>query len=121
MPITVKISDDILIAECRENIHLNMDIARQIVADRLKLQAGKSYPVVIHMNGLISDSKSVRMFMAAEGAEGISMGAFVVKKRYEEILVNLFLAIDAPKVPTSVFSNEQDAIAWIKEMQRLSQ
>lgn len=116
MSISVKISDGILIAECLRNTHLDLDKARKVVADRLKLQAGKSYPVIIHMHGLLSDSKSVRMFMATEGAEGISMGAFVVKKRYEEVLVNLFLAIDAPKVPTGIFNNEPDAIAWIKEM-----
>lgn len=121
MPITVKITDGILIAECRENIHLNMEMAKKIVADRLTLQAGKSYPVVIHMNGLISNSKSVRMFMAAKGSEGISMGAFIVKKRYEEVLVNLFLAIDSPKVPTGIFKNEPDAIAWIKRMKLMTQ
>lgn len=115
MSFNVKITDGILIAECLNNTLLDLDKAREIVANRLKLQAGKSYPVIIHMNGLFSDSKSVRMFMATEGAEGISMGAFVVKKRYEEVLVNLFLAIDAPKVPTGIFNNEPDAIAWIKE------
>lgn len=113
MPIDVKITDGIVIAACHKNVNLNLDLAKKIVAERIRLQDGKSYPVVIHMNGLLPNSKSVRAYMAKEGTEGISMGAFVVKKRYQEILINLFLTIDAPDVPTRIFHNEEDAIAWI--------
>lgn len=111
----IKLQDGIIVATYPKGMHLDMETAKRLLAVRLEMQAGKAYPLLIHINGLISNSKDVRMFMAEEGIEGVSIGAFVVKKKHEEILVNLFLTIDSPKVPTRVFSEEKDAVLWIKQ------
>ena len=108
-----RIENGIVIAGFPESTRLTLETAKKLLAQRLQLQNGKSYPVIIHLNGVISKSKTVRMFMAKEGIEGILMGAFVVKRKYEEILITMFLTIDTPKVLTRVFCNEEDAVTWI--------
>lgn len=115
MSVEARIEDGIFIASYPKGMNLDLDAAKRVVSERLVMQGGRSYPLVIHINGLIASSKEVRTFMADEGIRGVSLGAFVVEKKYEEMLVNLFLSIDVPKVPTRVFDNEKDAIAWINE------
>ena len=117
--INMRIEDGILITGFPDSTRLSLEIAKKLVAQRLSAKLDKPYPIVIHLNGVISESKVVRVFMAKEGIEGISLGAFVVKKKYEEILINMFLTIDAPKIPTRVFCNEADAITWINTLRAI--
>lgn len=112
--IDVRIEDGIMIAAFNHGIKIDITTAQQVVALRMKMQEGKKYPVVVHVNGVISDSKNVRTFLAGIGAEGISHGAFVVKNEYEKNLIHFFLKVDAPPVPTCICSDEKEAIAWIK-------
>jgi hypothetical protein len=112
--IKTRIENGILISEYENGMHLDLVEAKQLVADRLKLQAGKSYPVVIHLNNVKSNSKAVRTYMAKEGTEGISHGAFIVKNFYEKVFINFFLLVDAPKVPSRVFQTEEEAIKWLQ-------
>jgi hypothetical protein len=112
--IKTRIENGIFIGEYENGIQLDLEIAKKMVADRLKLQAGKSYPAVIHLNNVKSNSKAVRTYLATEGIEGISHGAFVVKNFYERVFINFFLLVDVPKVPSRVFQTEEEAIIWLQ-------
>lgn len=112
--IKTRIENGILIAEYAHGSKIDLESAKQMVNERLLLQDGKNYPVVVHLNGIISNSKAVRSYMAKEGIEGISYGAFVAKNLYEKVFINFFLLVDAPKVPTRVFQTEEEAIKWLQ-------
>lgn len=116
--IQIKIENDILFAYFTEGVHLNITNVKKIVTDRLKKQNGKTYPIIIHINGLTLDSKEIRTFMATAGIEGVSHGAFVVKNVYERNLVIFFLSIDNPPIPTAIFSEEESAIKWIEDLRK---
>lgn len=117
----VKISDGILYCRYKENLNMTLDMARQMLDDRLRFQAGKDYPVVIILNGLKAADKTTRQYAGAEGTKGISMGAFVVKNIIERVIFNFFFSLEKPKIPTKAFTTEEDAVKWINEIRTKTQ
>lgn len=113
--VSFEIKDNILFARNSDSIFLDIATAKSVVKQRLDLQAGKTYPYVMHLNNLKVESKEVRMYMATEGTKGLSCGAFVVKNNRERILLNFFLMVDKPALPSRFFTNEADAIEWAKK------
>ena len=111
------ISDGILIAVYKEKLVVTIEQAKEMVADRLAFQNGKEYPIVIHMNGIKASTKEARIFMGTDGIKGITIGAFVVRHVIEQVIFNFFFKIEKPNVSTKAFTNEEDAIAWIREVQ----
>lgn len=111
----VVLQEDVLIARFSQNMNLDLDAAKQLVAERLKMQNGKTYPMIVHLNGFMVFSKSVRSYMATVGIEGISRGAFIAVSLQERVFLNFFLLVDAPRIPTKVFTKEADAIKWIRQ------
>lgn len=110
-----RIHEGIVFGRYPKDLYINLDIAKQLVAERLILQNGKSYPAVIHLNGMRMASKEARAYMAKEGVTGITMGAFVVGSSIERVILNFFLTLEKPPVPAKAFTNEEDAVKWIKE------
>lgn len=46
--------------------------------------------------------------------------ALYSNKSYERIIGSLFLTLNKPKVPTKFFDNREEAIAWLKILQKSS-
>jgi hypothetical protein len=111
----LELRDDIVFASFPKGMILNLDKAKEMVEQRLALQAGQPYPLVLHLNGFITNSKDARKYMANEGIKDISMGAIIVNKKYEEVVINVLLAFDQPAIPVKVFLHEDEAIQWIND------
>lgn len=111
----IKLDDGIIFCEYEEKLLLDLDMAKNMLADRLAFQKGISYPIVIVLNGLKATDKATRKFTATEGIRGITMGAFIVKNAIEKVIVNFFLSVEKPPVPAKAFTTEEDAVSWINE------
>jgi hypothetical protein len=101
-----------------KGLKVDLEMAKQILLERLKLQQGKAYPLMLTLGGLISNTTEARKFMIEKGTEGISKGAIIVRKKYEEIVINVFLAVDKPLVPVKVFLNDSEALLWLNDVNR---
>ena len=110
----MQVENGIIVARFNSKHLFSIDDAIKGVTDRLELQGGQDFPILIFTNGVISSSKEVRAFMAAKGVSGISKGAFLVNNLYEQFFVRFFLMVDAPSVPTKVFFDEKEARNWLK-------
>lgn len=113
--LTTKIEDGILITEFKKGLVINLDIAQKLVNDRLKMQNGKSMPLLIIANGFKIDSHEARDYMKKEGLQGMTAGCFVVNNYFEKIVVNFFLAVKPPPIPAKMFTNYNEAIEWCKK------
>jgi len=71
---------------------------------------------VIHVAGKSTNiDENVRDYIAERSRNGEKFAeAFVIKNLNQRILANFYLRIFRPGCPTEVFSNEADAIRWIK-------
>lgn len=107
--------DGILFGKYAENLFIDLEIAKQVVHERIKFSKGISYPVIIDMKGVRSANKQAREYLATEGAKYVTAGALVVDSAVTRTLGNIFLTVNKPPLPTKLFTNEAEAKEWIKQ------
>lgn len=65
-------------------------------------------------NMLFVDSKT-RAYAAAQYRPHVAGQALVIDSKISSYFANIFLKFSQPKVPTKLFTNEVDALAWLGE------
>jgi hypothetical protein len=63
---------------------------------------------------LFVDSK-VRNYAAAQYRSHVAGSAILMGSRFTVTFANLFMKFSKPKVPTKLFTKEDDAIQWLKD------
>ena len=97
---------------------VTLEIAKNIVSNRLKFSNGKSYPILITDVGLKSIKSDARDYLSSEKAqEGLNASVLLARSNFEKHLANFFLRIAAinPRIPTKIFSNEAEALKWLRQ------
>ena len=117
----IEIKNGIIIGIYKSNLSINLEDAKEMVEERLAFQKGIDYPIVIHLNGIKTSSKEARIYMAAEGIKGITIGAFIARNTVERIILNFFLSIEKPPIPAKAFTNQEDAVKWINDIRTKTQ
>jgi len=80
-----------------------------------KLTNHQGSPVVIIGGSFTSTSSEARKFMAsAESLKYSKCEAFVLNSLPQRILINFYIRIDKPLVPTKVFKTKEEAILWCR-------
>ena len=116
-----EIDDGILFCSYKENIMLDINVAKRIVSDRLAFSKGTDYLILIDFNNLKSADKDAREYMNSPngGLKGLIGGAFVSDKIVASVFINLYLKINKPKIPTKFFTQRIDALNWLKSIDKL--
>ncbi len=114
----MEIKEGILHAHYKAGLKLNLEEAKILVDERLKLCEGKEYPFVIYDGGVVSMDREARIFFSSyDGTKGISMAAFIESSVFSKMLINFFLKLTKPNVKSRAFNNVHEAIDWIKRNQ----
>lgn len=108
------IEDGILFCRFTENLNVDLDIVKSSVESRINFSKGISYPLLIDMKGVRSFTKEAREYAGKEGIKLVKAGALVVDSALTKMLVNLFLLINKPNVPTKLFTDENEAKEWLQ-------
>lgn len=96
---------------------ITLDTAKKIVQKRLEFTENKILPIMITEVGLKQIDREARTFLGSEEAAiGLSASALISTSALTRHLANFFLKITARKgkLPARVFSNELEAIQWLK-------
>lgn len=98
---------------------ITIDIAKEIIDERLKFSKNKKIPTLAtdNGNGISSLDREAREFMGnGKALEGISASAFYTNSPLNKYLINFFLRISVKKTqfPVKIFSNREDAIKWLE-------
>ncbi len=110
------IEDGIVHGIYKKNCIITLEVAKEIVALRLKLQAGKSYPGIAYMlEGNSVFTPEARKFLAKEGYEGATRVALVTTSLARAVIANVFITIDKPPKPTKLFVSKEKALQWLKK------
>lgn len=94
---------------------VNLRIAQLIVKQRQSVTLGESYPFVVDIRcvkGFKMDA--VSYFSSDESVDDVSKLALIIKSKLVAKLANLYYIIIKPKIPTKLFSSEEEAKKWIK-------
>jgi hypothetical protein len=102
------ISDEILFAEFKPRLVMNIEIAKQMVNDRLKFSNGTSYPMFLDARNFVSmDRATMKYYKTKEVVQYVSAAAFLTGGALSSFAGNIFLALEKPLVPTQLFTDEK--------------
>lgn len=111
--ITFELDNGILIGTGKESF-IDLNIVQKIVSDRLEVQKGEIYPLLINMKGVKNTTQEARSFLASEhGCKGVSAAAILVDSALGCMIGNFFILVNKPLVPTKLFTYEAEAKKWL--------
>lgn len=97
--------------------NLSLEIAKEILKQRLKLCYEKNFPIVVDMRKLKSIDKASREYLSRpECLEKLWAVAFIVESLFQEITGILYLNLHKPPIPAKLFRKEKEAMEWIQSL-----
>ncbi|MEO6733997.1 MAG: hypothetical protein ABIN01_22435 [Ferruginibacter sp.] len=112
--IHLRVKDNILIGTYKENLHIDLVIAKEIVRTRLSFTGGRKLPALILSEGVISMDKPARDYLASDEAiKDLLAAAIFVNSSFSSLLGNFFLKVNKTKMPVRVFHNISRAERWL--------
>lgn len=83
-----------------------------------ELAQGRRYPILVDIRQMQAQDRDARQVYGSEEAARIgTAAALLVESRISKLIANFFIAIVKHSVPTKLFTNEAEAIAWLKGYQ----
>ena len=113
--VTLEIKDGILFGHYKD-VEVNLEVAKSVVKSRLDYQCNHVLPAIAYINNVKSTTKEARDYLAKSGNQNITSIAIITLNNFDKILGNFFLKVSKPNVPTKLFLNTEDALAWSKIM-----
>ena len=102
-------------------VEITLEVAQVSVAERLKLAEGKTYPLYADVSKAKSMTSEARAFLSeGDGIRGMSAGGFLIKTQIEAFLVNAWLKLYNPAVPTKLFTEKEKALEWLEQFKRIN-
>lgn len=108
------IEERILFFEYKPNTIIDLEVAMRVVADRVAFQNERQLPVFCDMRGMISIDKAGRDYLAKSGSLLAKAVALIVNENVSMTLSTFYLEINKPSVPTQIFTDEQEALEYLK-------
>jgi hypothetical protein len=108
-------SDGIIQVNFGDDVELDAKETMEIIAASGELSGGKKALVLNVAGKNTSATSGAREESAsAEGCRFTIADAFVTKSLAQKLLGNFYLNFHKPGVPTKIFNNEEEAVAWLK-------
>lgn len=116
------IEDGIIIEIFKPEVtRINLKMAKEIVADRLKVTNGMTRPLFVDLANVKSADKEAREYFAgAESVYLVSASAFLLHSYVAWLLGKLFLSINKPKANIELFRAKTKAIRWLENYKNLN-
>jgi len=113
----LEMKDDIMYGTYKKG-PITLELAKQVVKHRLQFTGNKKVPILASEQGLKGIERDARQYLSSEeGVEGLSAAAIVNKSVFGSHLANFFMkiAFNRPRIPARVFTDETEAIQWLKQ------
>ncbi len=114
--ITFEIKHGLLYATYKKGVKITLEIAKQVVADRLSLIKDRRYPILILNQGVVSIDKPARDYLSSsEGIKGLTAGALILDSPFGSFLGNFMLSVTKPAFAAKIFTKADAAIKWLEK------
>jgi hypothetical protein len=115
----MELRDGILIATYKKGLNIDLKMAQRIIRSRLDFTEGRTLPVLIRNQGVITINKEAREHLSSvEGTTGLSAAAIILNSPFEFVLGVFFVKVNGSAIPSKVFSDEASAMKWLKKFLR---
>jgi len=102
------LKDDVIIYD--------LDAAKQFLSERLSFANGKDYAMIFNCNNMKTANMEAQKFDATDEAlQGLTMMAVIVQSKIQQVLGNIYMMMQKPKVQTKLFTNKEDAKKWVEK------
>jgi hypothetical protein len=110
------IKNKILVGTYKQNLHINLEVAKEIVRARQIFTGGKKIATLINSQGVVSMDRPAREYLAsAEATEGLTACALVVNSSFSSFLGNFFLAVNKTTMPVRIFTSIAKGEKWLQQ------
>lgn len=93
---------------------LTLEVAEEVLKQRLIVCDGKTYPVLADIRNVKSVTSPARIFFSKpESNILLSAGALLVNNIFQETIGNIFIYLNKPPIPSKLFRKESDAVRWL--------
>lgn len=94
-------------------------IAEEVVRARIEAFEGKNYPLLVDGRMIKTITKEARDILSSEDAMvNVTVCALVADSMVGTIIGNFFLRINKPALPIKLFTNMEEAKAWLRKRHR---
>lgn len=97
----------------KAGVHVTLQAARLIVADRLQFQGEKAFPVFCDVRNIQDSEKTARDYLAREGSAMTKAVGVLVHPPVTRAMLDFYLRTNKPLVPTRVFDNREEALTYL--------
>ncbi len=95
--------------------HLDLPVAKQIVADRLKVSAGVARPLYVELGKATKMDRAANRYLSTGPAmECLTATGILVRDQIEKLGANLYTGFFQPSVPTKFFTDKEKAMTWLR-------
>ena len=94
--------------------HINLEIAKRSVEDRIKATEGREVLVLSDATSIKSMTKEAREHLAKNSHINVKKGAVLVNSTLSKLVVNFCIMIHKPKVEMKSFECAKIALTWLK-------
>ena len=100
---------------------ITIDVAKQMVINRVKTFDGIARPVLVDVRNLLNiDSVSRKYFASREAGQLFLAGAIYLDSPIARFLDNVFLMIDIPITPARLCTDREKALRWIQQFKYMN-
>jgi hypothetical protein len=97
----------------------DLDGAMALVALLRRVGRGAPLPLLMDIREGRSITREARAYLAGEEAQAVvQAGALLVSSGVSSVIGNFFIRLARPRVPTRLFTDEGEAIAWLRQHAR---
>lgn len=104
----------ILYFEYKPETVISLAVARKVVSDRIQFQNEIIYPVLCDIRGIKDSDKAGRDYLAQSGSILTKAVAILGNPQVSETMGDFYLKVNKPTIPTSFFTDEEHALAFLK-------
>lgn len=117
----IHLSEGVVYAEYKPSVRVTLDVAKQVVEDRLLVCSGVSYPVCGDISNLVKVDNDAREYLGSEEAcRLITRLAVITNNPIQKLLGNFYLRFKKSDIPTRLFTNKKKAVYWLKNANSLN-
>ncbi|MCB0396173.1 MAG: STAS/SEC14 domain-containing protein [Flavobacteriales bacterium] len=114
----VSITDRYILAEIKPDQFIDENNVEAFLEAIKRLAGHKGMPMLSIIGKNTSASAEARRFAAdPSNTSLISHHAVVIQSKAQELLGNFFIGMNEPKMPTRIFTNQEEAIQWLTDIQ----
>lgn len=109
-------NDGICYTVVKPNVVVELQDAIENSSSVKEVSEDTIYPILINLKQIKSISKEARdHFSMKNRTPGVSAIAMLVKSPVSRIIGNFFIGMNRSVVPTKLFTDESEAVSWLKQ------